>query len=102
QLPEYMQFAYQALLDAVNLIDVENSGIEARTYRAHHAKEAMKKLVRAYFNESKWYHENYVPTFEEYMKTGLTTGGYPMLETTCFALEDNNLVTEEVIEWVSS
>lgn len=99
-LPEYMKIAYQALLDVYNIIE-EDQHIDGSSH-THYAKVAMKKLVKAYFEESKWYRDNYVPTFEEYMKNGIASSGYPMLATTCFVVEDNYLVTKEAIEWVSS
>ncbi|CAK9142770.1 unnamed protein product, partial [Ilex paraguariensis] len=44
----------------------------------------MKKLIRAYFPEAKWFNEGYVPTTEEYMEVALVSCGYMMLSTTSF------------------
>ncbi|KAI7981016.1 (-)-germacrene D synthase [Camellia lanceoleosa] len=60
QLPEYMKLCYQALLDVYNMID-EEMARNGRSYRIHYAKSAMKILVRAYFEEAKWFHQGYVP-----------------------------------------
>ena len=31
----------------------------------------MKRLARAYFDEAKWFYQNYIPTMEEYMHVAL-------------------------------
>ncbi|XP_047261172.1 terpene synthase 17-like [Capsicum annuum] len=37
----------------------------------------VKKLVRAYFQEAKWYHGKKIPTMEQYMKNGIASSfGY--------------------------
>ncbi|GMP68107.1 hypothetical protein CsSME_00027833 [Camellia sinensis var. sinensis] len=56
QLPEYMKPCYQALLDVYNMID-EEMARKGRSYCIHYAKSAMKILVRAYFEEAKWFHQ---------------------------------------------
>ncbi|KAM7468983.1 hypothetical protein LguiA_007166 [Lonicera macranthoides] len=72
QLPEYMRLYYQALLDVYTEME-ENLWEDDTSYGVHHAKEAMKELAKAYFEEAKWYNEGYVPTVEEYMKIALVS-----------------------------
>lgn len=36
-------------------------------------------MVRAYFEEAKWFNSGYVPTFEEYLDVSVKSSGYPML-----------------------
>ncbi|KAH7861221.1 hypothetical protein Vadar_023293 [Vaccinium darrowii] len=100
QLPEYMKLCYQALMDVYNMIDEEMTR-EGTSYRLDYAKYAMKNLVRAYFEEAKWFHEGYVPSMEEYMRVALVTGAYKMLATTSF-VGMGDLVSKEAFEWVSS
>ncbi|KAH7860923.1 hypothetical protein Vadar_019579 [Vaccinium darrowii] len=100
ELPEYMKLCYQALMDVYNMIDEEMTR-EGTSYRLDYAKSAMKNLVRAYFEEAKWFHEGYVPSMEEYMRVALVTGAYKMLATTSF-VGMGDLVTKEAFEWVSS
>jgi len=59
----------------------------------------MKVLVHAYFNEAKWFHENHIPTMEEYMPLALVTTGYSMLATVSF-IGMADMVTEQAFDWV--
>ncbi|CAL5402871.1 unnamed protein product [Camellia sinensis] len=100
QLPEYMKPCYQALLDVYNMIDEEMARKET-SYRVHYAKSAMKNLVRAYFEEAKWFHQGYVPSIEEYMRVALVTSCYTMLTTTSL-VGMGEVVSKEAFDWVSS
>ncbi|KAF3943865.1 hypothetical protein CMV_029611 [Castanea mollissima] len=100
QLPEYMQICYRALFDVFEAIENELAKKE-RSYRVSYAKDAMKRLVRAYFDEAKWFHQNYIPTMEEYMHLALKTSGYPMLTAISF-LGMDDIVTKEAFDWVFS
>ena len=44
----------------------------------------MKRSVRAYFNEGKWLHAEYVPTMEEYMGVALVSSDVPMFTIISF------------------
>ncbi|KAF5956664.1 hypothetical protein HYC85_003889 [Camellia sinensis] len=100
QLPEYMKQCYQALLDVYNMID-EEMARKGTSYCVHYAKSAMKNLVRAYFEEAKWFHQGYVPSIEEYMRVALVTGAYTMLATTSL-VGMGEVVSKEAFDWVSS
>ncbi|KAL6316128.1 hypothetical protein AAG906_015958 [Vitis piasezkii] len=77
-LPEYMKPCYQAVLDVYK--EIEEKENEERPYCVHYAKEAVRlpESVRAYFNEAKWLHAEYVPTMEEYMGVALVSSDVPM------------------------
>ncbi|KAK9005506.1 hypothetical protein V6N11_042937 [Hibiscus sabdariffa] len=60
----------------------------------------MKKLSQSYFVEAKWYHENYIPTIEEYMENGLVSSGYIMFAITSF-IGMGDIVTE-TFNWASN
>ncbi|THG00889.1 hypothetical protein TEA_026258 [Camellia sinensis var. sinensis] len=100
QLPEYMKPCYQALLDVYNMID-EEMARKGRSYCIHYAISAMKILVRAYFEEAKWFHQGNVPSIEEYMRVALVTGAYTMLATTSL-VGMGEVVSKEAFDWVSS
>ncbi|KAM3696724.1 hypothetical protein ACB098_06G060700 [Castanea mollissima] len=100
QLPEYMQICYRALFDVFEAIENELAKKE-RSYRVSYAKDAMKRLVRAYFDEAKWFHQNYIPTMEEYMHVALKTSGYPMLTAISF-LGMGDIVTKDAFDWIFS
>ncbi|KAH0656147.1 hypothetical protein KY290_031771 [Solanum tuberosum] len=59
----------------------------------------MKKLVRAYFQEAKWYHGNTVPRMEEYMKNGIETSVIPNL-TAASWLGMGDEATKETFKWI--
>ncbi|XP_011005622.1 PREDICTED: valencene synthase-like isoform X2 [Populus euphratica] len=97
-LPDYMKICYEALLNVYSEME-EKVAKEGWSYRVHYGKEAMKVLVHAYFNEAKWFHENHIPTMEEYMQVALVTTGYCMLATVSF-VGMGDMVTEQAFDWV--
>nr|AIK19226.1 sesquiterpene synthase [Eugenia uniflora] len=96
-LPEYMQAYYKELLHLYEYIGNEVA-TKGRSYRLAYAKEVMKKLVKAYFQEAEWFHTNYMPTLEEYMSLQLITTGYGMLATASL-VGMGDVVTERAFEW---
>ncbi|CAN4075606.1 unnamed protein product [Withania somnifera] len=72
------------------------------SYRVNYAKTELKKVVKAYYQEFKWYHAGYVPTFEEYLKVALVTACYMMLSTTSLVGMGEELVSEENLRWITS
>ncbi|KAM3216234.1 hypothetical protein P3L10_025675 [Capsicum annuum] len=61
----------------------------------------MKKVVRAYFEEARWYHEKKVPTMEQYMKNGIASSGYLLLATT-FWLGMGKQATKDALDWITT
>ncbi|KAM3696524.1 hypothetical protein ACJW31_06G045400 [Castanea mollissima] len=100
QLPDYMQICYCALLDVFEAAD-EELAKQGRSYRVSYTTDAMKLLVQAYFDEAKWFFQNYIPTMEEYMNLALRTSGYPMLTTVSF-LGMGDIVTKQAFNWIFS
>ncbi|KAM7489235.1 hypothetical protein LguiB_026719 [Lonicera macranthoides] len=100
QLPEYMRHVYATLLDVYREMEEELSK-EGKSYHVDYAKEAMKQLARAYFDEANWYHKGYVPTMEEYMDVAMASAGYGMLAITSF-VGMGDLVTKQAFDWVSN
>ncbi|KAJ9676254.1 hypothetical protein PVL29_024989 [Vitis rotundifolia] len=99
-LPEYMKHCYVALLDVYKEIEEEMEK-ERYQYRVHYAIEAMKNQVRAYFAEAKWFHEQHIPTMEEYMRVALLSSGYSLLATSSF-IGMGEIVSKEAFDWVIS
>ncbi|KAJ7981637.1 (-)-germacrene D synthase [Quillaja saponaria] len=95
-----MKHAFQALLDIYDEIE-EKMASEGRSYCIYYTREAMKHQVRAYFHEAKWFHQQYIPTMEEYMSVALVSSGYPLLATTFLAVMDD-VVTKDTFEWIFS
>ena len=61
----------------------------------------MKNQVRAYFAEAKWFHEQHIPTMEEYMRVALLSSGYSLLATSSF-IGMGEIVSKEAFDWVIS
>ncbi|XP_027355217.1 probable terpene synthase 2 [Abrus precatorius] len=98
-LPDYMRLCYTALLDIFEEIEQEMRQ-KGKAYCIEYAKKEMKRLIQAYITEARWFHCNYTPTVEEYMKVGTLSCGYAMLTTVSFiGMEDS---TEEAFRWATS
>ena len=63
--------------------------------------DQMKNQVKHYFFEAKWYHQNYIPTVDEYMTVALISSGHPNLSTISF-VGMGDIVTKESFEWLFS
>jgi (-)-germacrene D synthase len=61
----------------------------------------MKKQVRAYFDEAKWFHQKHIPTMDEYMRIACVSSGYSTLATTLL-VGMGDIVTKDSFEWVFS
>ncbi|KAK4714183.1 hypothetical protein R3W88_020090 [Solanum pinnatisectum] len=97
KLPLYMKVSYHALLKVYN--EVEN--LEIKSSLVKYSITEMKKLLRAYFQEAKWYHAKDVPTMEEYIKNGIPSSTYLLLATTCW-LGMGDVATKDAFDWISN
>ncbi|KAL0399293.1 UNVERIFIED_CONTAM: Germacrene-D synthase [Sesamum radiatum] len=100
QVPPYLRICYGALSDVYIEMKNELEKI-GESYRVQYAKEEMKKLLRAYLEETKWSYSKDTPTMEEYMKVANVTATYMMLSTASL-VGMGNLVTKKDFEWVTS
>ncbi|KAL6999373.1 Trehalose-6-P synthase/phosphatase complex synthase subunit, partial [Sarracenia purpurea var. burkii] len=98
QLSDYMKLLYKELLDLYNMMDKDLAN-EGRSYQVGYSKSKMKKLIRAYFDEAKWYHEAYTPSMEEYMDVARELTTFQLLSTTSFT-SMGELASKEVFDWV--
>ncbi|KAG5596803.1 hypothetical protein H5410_038035 [Solanum commersonii] len=100
-LASYMKLFYTALLHLYNEVEKELAK-ENKSFRVNFAISEMKKLVRAYFQEAKWYHGNTIPRMEEeYMKNGIESSTIPNLATTSW-LGMGDEATKEAFEWITT
>ncbi|KAH1083432.1 hypothetical protein J1N35_023193 [Gossypium stocksii] len=97
QLPDYMKLWYREALKVYK--DMEDlMSKEGKSYRVQYAIEAMKQQPQVFFVEAKWFHENYIPTMEEYMPIALLSCGYLQLAIASFVgMEDS--ITKETFNW---
>jgi len=59
----------------------------------------MKLLGQGYKQEATWCHQNYIPTYDEYIKNGVITSPYPYGTVATFlGMEE---ATKEAFEWAN-
>ncbi|KAJ4724626.1 Terpene synthase 12 [Melia azedarach] len=73
QLPDYLKPLYRSLLNLFEELNNEMTE-EGRSFSISFTKEAVKELVRAYFVEAQWFHDGFVPSFDERMSNALISG----------------------------
>ncbi|WCJ35028.1 Hedycaryol synthase [Euphorbia peplus] len=80
ELPKYMKDLYKIIMDVFG--ETENHEDEGIRYRTSYAKEMYQELARSYLVEAQWLSKDeYVPTFDEYIKNGLITSTYGSLSS---------------------
>ncbi|PKI61662.1 hypothetical protein CRG98_017886 [Punica granatum] len=100
ELPGYMQVCYPALLDVYSGLE-DMLAEQGRSYYLYYMKEAMKIMVQLYFQEAKWFNQQYIPTVEEYMEVAVVTLGYQMLIIASL-LGMPEITTEDTFQWLLS
>ncbi|KAJ9145887.1 hypothetical protein P3X46_028215 [Hevea brasiliensis] len=98
QLPDYMKANLEAFLDFYAEIEAVTTK-EGRPFCIHYAKEAVKKQVRAYITEARWFNSDYVPTLEEYISVAVISSTYPILITLSFC-GMGEVASKEVFDWL--
>ncbi|XP_059294705.1 terpene synthase 17-like [Lycium ferocissimum] len=100
QLPPYMKITYRALLDLYNEIEKELAN-ENKSFLVNYSINEVIKVVKAYFQEAKWYHGKKVPTMEQYVKNGARSSTYNLLATT-FCLGMGEVATKDAFDWIAT
>ncbi|KAK9041756.1 hypothetical protein V6N11_016846 [Hibiscus sabdariffa] len=97
QLPDCMKVWYREVLNVYrDMGDLMSK--EEKTYRVQFAIDAMKRQSQVYCVEAKWFHENYIPTMEEYMSIASMSSAYPNLTiASLVGMEDN--ITKDTFIW---
>ncbi|KAL3508561.1 hypothetical protein ACH5RR_027962 [Cinchona calisaya] len=101
QLPPYMRYYCQALLDVYAEMEDKLTKEEGISNKVNYFKAELAKLAKAYFQEAKWFHDGHVPRFEEYMRVALVTGAYMMLATTSLVLMGESVSTK-TLDWITN
>ncbi|KAI4312476.1 hypothetical protein MLD38_037282 [Melastoma candidum] len=84
EMPEYLKWFYNVFLDVYEEIYQETANMGGQKYRYDYAVRGMKDLVNAYQEEAEWYHQRYVPPFEEYLHVTMLSSTYQVLCLTSF------------------
>ncbi|XVF54382.1 hypothetical protein PTKIN_Ptkin05aG0176700 [Pterospermum kingtungense] len=98
ELQDYTKVICKAVLDVFEEIHEEASK-EGRPYCVPYAKDAFIGLVNNYKAEGKWYHDGYIPTFEEYMSIAMKTTTYDPVTTISF-IGMGPVARLEAFEWL--
>ncbi|PHT31490.1 hypothetical protein CQW23_27827 [Capsicum baccatum] len=95
-----MKIVYRSLLDVYNEFEKELAK-ENKSFLINYSIIEMKKVIRAYFQEAKWYYEKKVPTMEQYMKNGISSGAFLLLTNT-FWFGIGKEATTDAFDWVAT
>ncbi|KAE8680304.1 putative Terpene synthase 21 [Hibiscus syriacus] len=98
ELQDYTKVICKAVLAVFDEI-YEEATKEGRSYCVPYAKEALLQLANDYHAETKWYHDGYVPTFEEYMSVAKKTSTFGVLMTIAF-IGMGEMAGTEAFEWL--
>ncbi|KAJ4849618.1 hypothetical protein Tsubulata_044564, partial [Turnera subulata] len=91
RLPDYMKLPFQALLDYLKEIE-EETFKEGRPYCMQYIKEAVKRQIRGYITEARWFNQGYVPKFEEHRVITRVS--------TCLFMFTFETARKEVYDWL--
>ncbi|KAK5791931.1 hypothetical protein PVK06_033044 [Gossypium arboreum] len=98
ELPtNYLKLVYETILNIHNEAE-DKMRKEGRSYAISYAINEFKKLAEACFAERRWVHRSYVPTFDEYMDTAMTSSAG--LVSVCQALIGMEEADETAYQWL--
>ncbi|XP_039040463.1 (+)-delta-cadinene synthase isozyme XC14-like [Hibiscus syriacus] len=100
QLPDYMKLFYKPLLDVYGEAE-EAMTKQEQSHCVQYSINKFKQLSESYFAEVKWYHENYVPTMEEYMRVAIISAAITVLSVTSL-VGMGDVVPPEILNWASN
>ncbi|XP_071722522.1 terpene synthase 10-like [Rutidosis leptorrhynchoides] len=95
QLPYYMRICYSTLFNTINEIAsqvLKEQGICIISY----LKDSWADLCECYLLEAKWYHNNYIPTLEEYLENAHVSVSVPLTLIQVFFWTNNQMTEKEL------
>ncbi|KAL0917897.1 hypothetical protein M5K25_013001 [Dendrobium thyrsiflorum] len=99
-LPEYMQQFLLALYNTFKEIEDELAP-QNNSFRVHYLINEMKRMARAFLQESKWASVCYVSKLEEHLRVTLITAGYSLITYASY-LGIKEVISKDTYEWVAS
>ncbi|KAH0449970.1 hypothetical protein IEQ34_020662 [Dendrobium chrysotoxum] len=100
QLPKYLQHFCFVLYKTFNDFEDELS-FEQNSFRMRFLKKEMNKLAHAYFDETRWGNEHYIPSMQEHLRISLLSCAYPMLFCASF-VGMYEVIPSNAFEWVTA
>ncbi|KAJ8436237.1 hypothetical protein Cgig2_023412 [Carnegiea gigantea] len=98
-LPEDIRCSYQAVLETFDDFE-QQLAKQGRSFSVDYARKQMKRNTKAWFQEAKWCHEKYIPTYDEHLKIALESMGHVVGVVGSY-LGMRKTANEEAFEWVS-
>uniref|UniRef100_I1PBA1 Uncharacterized protein n=2 Tax=Oryza glaberrima TaxID=4538 RepID=I1PBA1_ORYGL len=95
-LPEYLKNYYAKLMSTFKEIEDELKSEEK--YYITYAVKAYQRLCKLYLQQAVWFHQNYIPSFQEHLEVSIISSGSPMLSVVSF-VGAGDLATKEALEW---
>ncbi|KAJ7981641.1 (-)-germacrene D synthase [Quillaja saponaria] len=100
-LPQCMKVVYKEVI-LETFLEFESITTKDKTsYVMQYIKKDFQRLARAYLKEAEWCHQDYVPSYNEYMEVASVTACQEIINTICF-LGMGNIANKEVFDWVMS
>ncbi|KAF0887855.1 hypothetical protein E2562_004064 [Oryza meyeriana var. granulata] len=95
-LPDYLKKFFLKVMS--NFMEFENE-LEPHTKHCNAYNRKMFQLLSGYYlQEAEWFHNNYVPSFEEQIKVSVMSAGIQALSV-CILVGMGDIVTNEALEW---
>ncbi|KAK5844965.1 hypothetical protein PVK06_001112 [Gossypium arboreum] len=98
ELQDYIKLMCKTVLVIFDEIAEEARKI-GKSFCFPYAKDAFIALVHDYQAETKWSHDGYVPTFEEYMSVAMETSSFDVLLIISF-IGMGEMAGREAFEWM--
>ncbi|KAK1422017.1 hypothetical protein QVD17_24853 [Tagetes erecta] len=98
QLPESIKPFYEILLREFDELHKQLPQQEMTNTVFEASKKSFQELARAYLQEAEWRHSGDVPSFEEYMRTGLISSTHDLLSSSAW-IGMGKIVTQEAFTW---
>ncbi|KAF4371199.1 hypothetical protein F8388_020926 [Cannabis sativa] len=92
--PEYLKTYYKVMLDSYEEFEKELKKEEL--YKLEYAKEEMKRIIGAYFEEARWLSEGYFPSLDEHLRVSYVSCGYVLLIATSYFEQKRNHIPSTV------
>ncbi|KAK7324635.1 hypothetical protein VNO77_28358 [Canavalia gladiata] len=99
-LPPCMKVIFDAIVELCEELDSMTAESGRSKFVVPHFKKAICNLVKSYMVEAKWYHEGYIPTYDEYKVNGVLTSTVPFILTSFISLQA--FAEEHVLDWIFS
>uniref|UniRef100_A0A0E0D0G3 Terpene synthase N-terminal domain-containing protein n=1 Tax=Oryza meridionalis TaxID=40149 RepID=A0A0E0D0G3_9ORYZ len=95
-LPEYLKNYYAKLLSTFTEIEDELKSDEK--YYITYAVKAYQWLCKHYLQQAVWFHQNYIPSFQDHLDVSIVSSGISMMSVVSF-VSAGDLATKEALEW---